>query len=293
MNMQALGAIGSALRAGARRGIRSAGLMLRDAVRGLRAAPASSLFIVFVLTVGITAGTVTFSVVDAVLLKPLPLEEPDRIIRIPTWDQDITDRITPEAYWRLHDGLTTVESLAARFTWSGATVTVGGRTTDAWEIGHATSNLFEVLRLSPAIGRFWTADEEARGAADVAVLGYGIWQEQFGGSPSVLGQTVAVEEHTYRIIGVLSAPSDHPDLDIVIAPILVPLNLPRTGTDNPFGIIARMRPGVSAAQVAQEVQALLGSADWRPDLLITSPRTHRRRQSRNCRHRPSLIRRPR
>lgn len=263
LNVQVARAIASAIRAGAPRVIRSVGLILRDATRAVRAAPAHASFVVLVLAVGVAAGTVTFSVVDAVLLKPLPFEQPEQLVTIPTQDQDRKRRISPEVYWRLREGLQSVELMAARTMSLGGNVTVGGVTEPLW-LMRASADVFQLLRFSPAIGRFWTADDEARGDTDVAVLSYRFWREQFRGDTSVLGATITSGRSTYRVVGVLPEASDHPDLDLTSVPIWVPLVVPRAAPDTSFGIIARMRPGVSAAEVAADVQRLAGTPDWRP-----------------------------
>ncbi|HEY0873621.1 MAG TPA: ABC transporter permease [Vicinamibacterales bacterium] len=263
LNLQILRFIAAAFLSGAPRLIRSAGLIVRDGVRAFRIAPAQSLFIVLVLAAGVTTGTVTFSVVDAVVLKPLPLAEPEQLVGIPTRDENFTERITPELFWRLHDHLTSVEGLAPRMTFTGDRVRVG-EFTDEWPVTFTTAEIFDLLRWTPAIGRFWTPDEEARGETDVAVLGYRFWRQQFSGATSVLGETVAIGKRTYRVIGVLPAISDHPELDLGSAPIWVPRPVPRTAPSSPFGILARMRPGVTTTQVADEIARLAEIPGWRP-----------------------------
>ena len=80
----------------------------------------------------------------------------------------------------------------------------------------------------------------------------------------MLGETVSIRKKTYRVIGVLPAASDRPELDLTSTPIWVPGAVPRAGAVNPFGILARMRPGVSTAQVAADIQRLAGLTEWRP-----------------------------
>jgi putative ABC transport system permease protein len=263
LNVQIVRLIGLALAAHLPRLARAGGLAVRDAARAVRAAPGHSLSIVAVLALGVTAGTVTFSVVDAVILKPLPIEEPERLVTLTRTSGERSQGFTPEQYWQLHDHLQSVEALATRNTRYGD-VTVG-TLTDEWPVIFASAGIFHVLRWSPAIGRFWTAEEEARGETEVAVLGYRFWQQHFDGNTSVLGETVSVARRSYRVIGVLSASSDHPELDLTSTPIWVPNVVPRTGTSGFFGhIIARLRPDVSRAQVADEIQRLTGADDWRP-----------------------------
>jgi predicted permease len=266
VHLQIVRAIASAILAGAPRQIRAAGLLLRDATRALRAAPAHALFVVLVLAVGVTAGTVTFSVVDAVVLKPLPLDRPEQLVAIPIRDQDRTVRMTPELFWQLHGQLRSVDRLAAIQTSSGSPVRVGPLT-DEWPVTSATSDFFSLMRWSPAIGRFWTADDEARGETDVAVLGYRFWREQFSGASSVLGETVSTGRRTFRVIGVLPASSDRPELQLTSSPVWVPLAVRRdgaTGISSLFYPIARMRPGVSTVQLAEEIRRVSEIAEWRP-----------------------------
>src|SRR5262245_45775789 len=132
------------------------GLMLRDAMRALRAAPGHALVVVLVLAAGVTLGTITFSVVDAVVLKPLPVERPERLVTIPTRDETRALRITPEVFWRLHDHLSSVETVAARSRLTGGMVTVNGLT-EEWSVMHATAGIFLMLRLSASMGRLWDA----------------------------------------------------------------------------------------------------------------------------------------
>lgn len=100
------------------------------------------------------------------------------------------------------------------------------------------------------------------------MLGYRFWQEELDGDPSILGKTLAEGTRSYTVIGVLSAASDHPELpDLIGVPVWVPMVVPRTPSNNVFGIKARMRPGVSPAQVADDVRLIAGAPDWQPDVI--------------------------
>ncbi len=267
VNLQTVRAIVAELLGGAPRWLRSAALIVRDAARAIRAAPAHSLFVVFVLAAGVTLGTVTFSVVDAVVLKPLPVDHPEQLVNISVEDKAFKPRITPDVYWRLHEELPSVDSMAMRGTGIGLMVTVDGAM-DEMAVTRATADIFRVLRLSPAIGRFWTADDEAHGRRELAVLGYRFWHERLGGDPSVLGKTITEGKRSYTVIGVLSAASDHPEVPYLTnTPVWVPMILPHTPDTGWYGgILARMRPGVSTAQVADDVQRIVGAPDWRPEV---------------------------
>jgi hypothetical protein len=164
---------------------RSGWQILRDAVRSLRRSPAYSMLVIVLLAVGIAAGTITYSVVDAVVLRPLALEQGDRLVSVSTRDDQFKPRISAAAFREIHDRVTGFEGVAKVFVSSGALVTIGGAV-DEVDVLHGTSDLFHVLRFVPRIGRVWTAEDEARGE-DVAVLGYRFWMERFHGNPGVLG----------------------------------------------------------------------------------------------------------
>lgn len=260
-------AIGATVIDGAPRSLRALGLTIRDAVRAIRATPAHSTFIVLVLAVGVTLGTVTFSVVDAVVLRPLPLDHPERIVTIPMRDDTRKTRIAQEDFWRLHDNMATTDSVAVWSTTIGAMVTANG-VTDEMSVRRSTADLFRVLRLSAGIGRLWTSEEEANGDTHVAVLGYRFWRQRFGGDESVLGKSIAIDNgpSPFTVIGVLSAESDHPETDITNVPVWVPERVPRVSSEGYFGgVIARVRPSVTPSQVADDVRRLT-SSDWHPDV---------------------------
>jgi putative ABC transport system permease protein len=267
VNVQTLREIGMTMTAGAPRVLRAAGLTLRDSFRALRSSLAHSLFIILVLAIGVTVGTITFSVVDTVVFRPLPIEEPHQLVTISTRDASRKVRIPPAMYWQLREHLSSVEHLTARSTTTGETLTVRD-VTEQQAILSAGSEIFPMLRWSTSIGRLWSSDEEQEGAPGVAVLGHRFWRERLNSDPSILGETATVGEHTYRIIGVLSSSSDRGGVDLTTGAIWVPRFVPRSGFETAFygALLARMRPGVSPARVADDVQRIVGGTDWRPDV---------------------------
>jgi putative ABC transport system permease protein len=270
LKLQLVRAIGAATQVAMPRLRRTTWLVVRDAVRSLRTAPAQSLFIILVLTVGITAGTVTYSVVDAVLLRPLAIEDPEQLVGINTSDDARVRRITPEVYWRLKEQLTSVQAMTAISIHTGSISTLRG-VSDDWPVTYTTAAAFDVYRMRVSLGRLWTAEDEARGVTDVAVIDYKVWKEQFAGDPSIIGDIVKAGEGEggYRIIGVLSAESDVSGVRQIPGGLWVPYVVPRAGQANPFGLVARMRPGVSPAQVSDEVRRIEGGANWQP--VVTRP----------------------
>jgi len=258
VNAQAIRLVFGFAASAAPRLMRSGWHTVRDAARSLRRSPAYAGFIVVLLTVGIAAGTVTYSVVDAVVLRPLAIEGGDRLVSVSTQDAQRKPRITAESFRRVRDQVAGLEGAARVSMIFGAVVTVAGEM-DEIRLLVTSSDLFAMLRFGPAIGRTWTSDDEQRGNTDVAVLGYRYWMDHFRGAPGVLGQTVVYGKSTYRIIGVLAAATDVPGLEYSMKEVWVPM-----GERDWFGVAALMRPGVTTAQVAGEIQRVLGTPDWQP-----------------------------
>jgi predicted permease len=243
--------------------LRTAGLIVRDASRAVRRAPSHAAMVAGVLAIGITAGTVTFSVVDAVLLKPLPIEDGDRLVFISSFDAKTRrERINGDTFWQLHDHTQTLDGVAPFSHLRGSSSSIAGLT-DEFPITFTMSEAFRILQLSAGVGRLWTSEEEARGGTDVAVLGYRFWRRDLGGRPDVLGLTVTRGTRSYRVIGVLSAASDHPGITMMSSPIWLPAVVRRGQVGN-ISLLARVRSDRTRAMLADELRDLAGAPEWTP-----------------------------
>lgn len=240
-----------------------AAMIVRSALRTIRRTPAHSAFVVTILAVAIAVGTITFSVVDAVLLKPLPIPQGERLVMVPAIDEQArVFRVTPQVFWDLHDHTRTLESVTVVIRRLGVGTTIGDFT-DEFPQTHAFAETFQMFHISAGLGRLWTTEEEARGETDVAVLSYRFWQERFGGSPNVLGMRVVTGQRSRQVIGVLSRDSEHPEIPFFNSAIWIPLYLPRDSKTSGVTPIGKMRPGVTPAQVASEVGAMIPGG-WTP-----------------------------
>lgn len=239
----------------------AAGRVLQLSIRIARAArtvirasflrPGHSVITVLILAVGSAIGMVTFAVVDAVVLRPLPLRHSSRIVSITVSDAK-SAFVAPRFYEQLKDHLQSVDVIAARSVSFGTEATVG-TVTKRWSVSYSSSDMFRLLEWSPAIGRFWDVSEDKHGAP-VAVISHGLWRRQFGSRSTVLGETVAIGAEQYRVIGVLPIEADHPEFEFTSTPIWLPMAGPS------FGVYARMKPGVTTAVVEDEVQRLIGES---------------------------------
>ena len=187
----------------------------RYAWRLLRRQPAYAALVVATMALGIAATTVLGSVTYGVLLKPLPWADAPRLVRLYETRQGSTRRFRPMmtngTFREWHDHPAALEAMGA---WSTERVVLAGqRSAERITITDVTPSLLEMLRAVPAIGRTFNPDDAEPGRAPVLLLSHGFWQQQFGGRPDVLGQTVRLDANTYTVVGVLPASFAFPDRD--------------------------------------------------------------------------------
>ena len=230
---------------------------LRHAVRLLAREPGYAVVALLGIALGIGATTTLFSVAYGVLLKPLPWPEPEQLVRLEERRGGRPGRIP----WTITNGTylawqeaTTVEQVGG---WMSVTSTFNdGREPERIRLGRLTPTIFPVLQARALIGRVFESRDAVGPQTDTLILSHGFWQRRFGGAPEVLGRSVRLDDRAYTVVGVMPSAFAFPDRETqawtpaVIAPVY------SEGGDRIslqiFGAIARMRPGVTAAQVAAE-----------------------------------------
>lgn len=241
---------------------------VRFAVRGLLKRPVFSAIAIATLALGIGANTAIFSVVNAVLLRPLPLKDPDRVMTF--WHaapakglahMDLNEALV--AYYR--DRTRTLESLAA-FE-SGEFSLTGAGEPEVLSGAVVTYNYFSVLGREPLHGRTFTAQEDTPGNNTVAILSYALWQRRFGGNPNIVGQSINLDNNPTTVVGVMPADFDFPDpaerasssghVQLWVPKGLDPQN---TNSWNLTGV-GRLQAGVTADDAQKEITALYQEYD--------------------------------
>jgi predicted permease len=313
LNAHVLRAAASTFAAGLPAALRAARYVIRDAARGLARSPAHALFILCILAVGISAATVTFSVVDAVVLRPLPYAHSERIVEIGATTPELPRTgLTVEQFQTIRDHVPGLEAIGISLVGLGYNVSIGdqagasagpgvtartgvpnvafaAKASGELGVGHVTLGYFKVLGFTPLVGRFWSPDEEAHAdGANVSVISYDFWQRAFGGDPRVIGREIHVGNEPSRIIGVLPQGADEPNMPIAV---WQPSDaLARASRSGPFGLYAlgRLRAGVNPAQVTAQIESALAPLaaahpetfrNWRPrvqpwlDMLVGDART--------------------
>ena len=174
---------------------------LRQSSRVFVRSPGFTLAVLATLALGIGANTALFTVINTVLLHPLPYPDSGRIVNI-TRRGGGTDSVPMFTYWQQNNSL--FEDLAAYdFIGSGLNLSGGDRPELVQGI-HVSRNYFRLFGANPILGRTFSAEEDRPGAAQVLLLSYGLWQRRFGGDPSTLGKAITLGGAPYTLIGILS-----------------------------------------------------------------------------------------
>ena len=224
---------------------------LKFALRWLRKNPAFALLAVLTLGLGIGVNTAMFSVVNAVLLRPLPFPEADRIVWMAESGPEVTDRWL--SYPNFSDWRARNQSFEAMSTFRGFSVNLTG--TDRAENLNArlvSAGYFKVMRATPLLGRDFTDEDDRPGAASVTILSYGFWQQRFGGDPNIVGKQIGLDDEPFTVIGVMPESFSHqgpPPLWLLSGPRNWTLRYDRTAGN----VIARLKPGVTIEQARADM----------------------------------------
>jgi predicted permease len=241
---------------------------LRDAWRGFARHPGFVIAAVLSLALGIGANTAIFSVARALILRPLPYADADRLVIL--WNRSpglgITeDWFSSAQYFDVKNAGGGLEEVGIVY---GANENLTGDGGEPQRVGtlRVSSNLLPMLGARPAIGRLFTPEEDHQTPATSAVLGYDTWVRRYGADTNVLGRRIDLNARSYQIVGVLAAGFSVPhevvptlglaaDAEVVV-PFPQGPQAPQTRNREDYNIVAKLKPGVSVEQVQQEMDAL-------------------------------------
>jgi putative ABC transport system permease protein len=229
---------------------------LRYALRQLRKSPGFTAVAVITLALGIGANTAIFSVIEAVILRPLPLGAPDRLVwlngKIPMTDEAA---VSPPDFRDYRAENRTFERIAAMGYVAGPSNLSGDKPEQVLTT-IASASFFECLGIRPLLGRDFLLSDEQVNEPQVAILGYGVWKRDFGGDRNVVGRTIRMDGASLTVVGVL--PADIPLLSE--AQIWVPTPMANRMMSFRLGhslkAIGRLKPGVSLAQSQADLDAI-------------------------------------
>ena len=235
---------------------------IRHGLRMLAKNPGFSTVAVLTLALGIGANTAIFSVVNAVLLKPLPYPESARLVHVLWAFQNSTAESvtgTEFEFWREHNRVFECAAEVGLFP-DGANLQSGDHA-DYVKALTVSRDFFRTLGVQPFLGRGFSADEDRPNGPKAAILSYGLWQRRFGSDPAVVGHPITLDDESYDVIGVMPKGFEFvleyaavQDVDV-----WVPLQLvadPRDDGHN-FGMIARLKPGVTLEKAQADMARVL------------------------------------
>lgn len=240
---------------------------LRDAWRLARHEPGFAAIAVFTVALGVGAATILFSLVNGVLLRPLPWRDADRLVRISETRKGATRNfpgaLTNGTYLAWAEKASTIEGLAA-WTTDKVTLTSAGGGPERIDIVPVTPSLFPVLGAAAQIGAVFKPGDEQEGQPPVVVLSHALWQQRFGGNPAIVGALVRLDGEATRVVGVMPASFEFPS---GAARAWIPFLIQDVAGKEPgsarlqlFQAMAKLRPGVTAAQAAAEGSARAAQA---------------------------------
>jgi putative ABC transport system permease protein len=235
---------------------------IRYGVRSLLKHPGFAAIVILTLAVGIGASSAIFSVVNTVLLRPLPYRQADRIAVIQELDAGgKKTQVTPANFldWRAQN--TVFEQLAAILT-RPANLALADQA-ERIDLAMTSANFFSVFGTEPARGRFFIPTDEQAGHAPVVVISHALWQRRFGGDESSIGKPITLDGSTYTVVGIAPAGFQYPDKTEVWVPpfrLAPALNERMDPTQvRGFGMLAvvgLLRPGVPLTQAASEMETI-------------------------------------
>ncbi len=214
--------------------------------------PGFTIAAVAALALGIGANTAIFTVVNAVLLKPLAYPDADRIVELELTSPDGNNAIASIPKFHIWQQQTSVFKEVAAYDFAGPGFNITGERPEQVHGLHVTEGYFRLFGAPVLLGRTFTPQEDAPNGGSVVVLSYGLWQRKFGGNPNVVGQSLSLGNQPYTIVGVLGRDfSSDPEADI-----WVPFQFPPNSTNQGhyFQAAALLKPGITLAQANAQMK---------------------------------------
>lgn len=250
---------------------------VRISWRGLRRSPSFVVVAVLCLSLGIGANAAIFSVIDGVLLRPLPFAHPERLVRV--WRRGAT---APGIYRIVKAQSRSYDALGGYQDARMVSVTGAGRP-ERYSASDVTDNLFDVLGVHATIGRTFLPGDNEQGHDRIVLLGNSIWKERFGGDPGILASTLTIDGIPRTIVGVMPLGFRFPNADVQLwTPALFATASPYYWWGAPLRLVGRLASGVSPSRAQAEAATVFARArgafpmrmpkDWGTDVDVVSLR---------------------
>jgi putative ABC transport system permease protein len=230
---------------------------LRFALRGMMRRPGFAVSCVLVLAIGIGVVTVMFSALNAVVLRPLPFEEPDRLV----WAWSTTEGVSANSvsavdYYDYQEQNDVFESRAAHLVWRPGRTMTGEGEPERVVTTRVSGNLFSTLGVAPLLGRSFRPQEELAAGPEVMMLSHGYWQRRFAGDPNVVGTGLTVDGTSYEVVGVMPRGFAYPEDVELWFPMQRGGRLETSRGNRNFFVIGRLAIGVSLEQAQTQMSLI-------------------------------------
>lgn len=245
---------------------------LHSTLRRIRKEPAFTALAVLTLALGIGASTTMFGVLNAVLLRPIPFPQPDRLVRIFSTERGNVLGPSPMDLRDLNAQNHTFEKMAVYDVWrKNVSFTSGSAEPEQMRVGLVPGEYFEILGIKPHLGRIFQAEENRWGNNFVAIISYNFWKTRFHGDPAVLGKIIRINDEPYTIIAVMSreipdfwvgTPNGKTELWTPFVPYLDKNSSVWTESargDRGWGAVGRLKPGVTIEQANADLERIANS----------------------------------
>ncbi len=227
---------------------------LRYALRGIARRPGFTAIVVATLALGIGANAAIFSVVNGILIRPLPYEDPDRIAYF-RHEEPYSSVSEPEFVDYQRD-IKAFARLAA-FTRTDANLTGDVGEPERVFVARVSDGFFDILGVRPVAGRFFTREEDKPGTPPVVVIGHGLWQRRFAGDPGIVGRKIMINGTPRTVVGVMPAHFDTPSPRVQVwTPLRLKLDSLWTRNNHYLELVGRLAPGATFAQASATATAL-------------------------------------
>ena len=230
---------------------------VRYAFRMMARRPALSAIIVLTLALGIGANTAIFSLVNTVLLRPLPYPQPEQLVMV--WEQQLergnaVRPVRPANFFDWKDRVAAFRDIA----WSrdGMFALTGDGEPESITGYRFSPNMLSVLGVQPALGRGFTANDDQPGAPRVVLLSDKLWKRRYAADPGILGRTMTLNGQPHTVIGVMPPGFKHPQRAELWVPIALTPQLMANRTNTMLRLVGRLKPGVSHERAAADVAAV-------------------------------------
>jgi putative ABC transport system permease protein len=235
---------------------------MRYGLRMLRRRPGFTFVAIITLALGIGANTAIFSVVDAVLLRSLPYPQAERLVFL--WSTMIGQGVPTSGsampdYRQWRDQSDTLEGLGG-FYYGDFNLSSSGSEPERVQGAYVTANLFDVLKVSPALGRLLAPGEDQYGRHHVVLLSYGLWQRRFGGDPGIISREIKIGGEAFTVAGVMPKGlpffDNQPEVELWRPIAFAPGDSFDTRNNHFVNLVGRLKPGVTAQQAQEEMSAI-------------------------------------